>query len=142
MKKATPLGIARLLAYALGTLAVVTLYLVIPSLVLLSLILHDNWSRLLTALGLLALGGIAVLTVLAKTTSQHEGQTVRVERRGDVRVPVTLDVKVGSAHPGSGGIERHKEGERQGSVDLPEEGVAHSGHARQRHPHTQDDARD
>lgn len=102
MKKVTLLYIAWSLACTLGALAVVALYLIIPSMVALSPLLRDNWSQLLGALGLLGLVEIAVLTVLTKTTPPYRDQTVQIERRRAVRIPTSLDVEIGTAHAGVG----------------------------------------
>jgi hypothetical protein len=102
MKKGALLYMAWSLACTLGALAVVTLYLIIPSMVVLSPVLRGNWSQLLGALGLLGLVEIAVLTVLIKTTPSYQDQPVQLERREAVRVPTDLDVEVGNAYAGGG----------------------------------------
>ncbi len=97
MKEITLRDVTRLLAYTLGALATVTIYLIIPLMVVLSTILHDNWSRLVVALGLLAMGEIVVVIVLVRTTQR--------ERREAIRKPANFDVEMNTARPGNGDTE-------------------------------------
>lgn len=97
MKEVAFRDITRLLAYTLGALVIITVYLIIPLMVVLSTILYDNWSRLVVALGLLAMGEIVVLTILVKTTQR--------ERREAIRKPADFDVEINTAHLGNGDTE-------------------------------------
>lgn len=61
------------LGYTSGTVGVVTLYIVIPLMVLESFILPSQWQQLLVALGVLGLAEVAICTILLKTTPQDMG---------------------------------------------------------------------
>jgi hypothetical protein len=97
MKEITLHDITRLLTYTLGALVIITVYLIIPLMVVLSTILHDNWSRLVVALGLLVMGEIVVLVILVKTTQR--------ERREAIRKPADFDVELNTARTGNGDTE-------------------------------------
>ena len=65
--------------YTSGTVGVVTLYIIIPLMVLEGFILPSQWQRLLVALGVLGLVELAICTILLKTTPKDMVQGLRVE---------------------------------------------------------------
>ena len=72
----------RLPLYTLGSSAVMTLYLVVPLLLLLSPVFPYGWNRLLVACGLVALGELAIFSILSKTTPGIERRALQYSRPG------------------------------------------------------------
>lgn len=73
--------IVQFLKYTAGGAAVMTLYMVIPLLLVLSLFFPYAWSRWLVALQVAALGELAVVTILVKTTPERAGRPRSPRRR-------------------------------------------------------------
>lgn len=94
MKAAALRDAARFLVYTSGAVAMVTLFAVVPLMLVFGLIFQRTSTELLAALGTLALVEIPVVTILAKTCSSRE--TARSERRKAVRVPVGFGVEISS----------------------------------------------
>jgi hypothetical protein len=69
------------LGYTVGATTIVSLYLVVPLMILLNAILPSSWNRLLIALGILAVVEFLICIVLAKTTprSKRKKENVLVQ---------------------------------------------------------------
>jgi Glycosyl transferase family group 2 len=65
---------AQFLKYAVGMSVVILLYMIIPLMIVLSLVFSDNWSRLLVAFEIVALGELAISRILLKTTRQQKSR--------------------------------------------------------------------
>ncbi len=113
--------VTRLLGYLSGTGVVVSLYMIIPLMIALSPVFEGNWSRMLAALRLLALGEIAVVAVLTKTSSRPEEQATRIERRRTVRVPASFDVEIAAPIAGGAGAKPLCTGH---AIDASPDGMA------------------
>jgi len=61
-----------------GAATILTLYLIIPFLILLNATIPSNWNKLLIALGILALGEFMICLILIKTTPRHKAKKEKV----------------------------------------------------------------
>lgn len=66
--------IPQFIVYLGGAVVVVGLYLVIPLMLLLNVILPENWNRLFIALGILGIGELAICAILFRTTPKEKGR--------------------------------------------------------------------
>lgn len=99
--KANPLrDVVRLLAYTVSATAMLTLYLIVPLMIVFGSTFRQSWSELLAALGTLALLEVPVVAILVKTCSPPEEAVrsrKRSEKRKAVRVPTGFWVEIRGA---------------------------------------------
>ena len=64
--------IPQLIAYTAGASVIVSLYMIIPLMVMLGVFLPETWNRFLIAIEILVLGEFAICTILMRTTKKRQ----------------------------------------------------------------------
>jgi hypothetical protein len=77
-RRSTLRELPHLAGYIVGAATILTLYLIIPFLILLNATVPSNWNKLLIALGILALGECIICLILIKTTPRHKAKKEKV----------------------------------------------------------------
>jgi hypothetical protein len=77
-QRSTIRELPHLAGYMVGAATILTLYLIIPLLILLNATIPSNWNKLLIALGILALGECIICLILIKTTPRHKAKKEKV----------------------------------------------------------------
>ncbi len=77
-QRSTIRELPHLAGYMVGAATILTLYLIIPFLILLNATIPSNWNKLLIALGILALGEFMICLILIKTTPRHKAKKEKV----------------------------------------------------------------
>lgn len=88
--------VVRLLMYTVSATAILTLYLIVPLMIVFGSTFQGISGELLAALVTLALLEIPVVAILVKTCSPQE-ETARSEKRKAVRVPTGFGVEISGA---------------------------------------------
>ena len=87
--------VVKLLVYTASATAMLTIYLIVPLMIVFGSTFRQSWSELLAALGTLALLEVPVVAILVKTCSPHK-EAMHIEKRKAVRVPTGFGVEVGA----------------------------------------------
>jgi hypothetical protein len=77
-QRSTIRELPHLAGYMVGAATILTLYLIIPLLILLNATIPSNWNKLLIALGILTLAEFIICLILIKTTPRHKAKKEKV----------------------------------------------------------------